>query len=97
MALKSLMPIVWKPFAHHVAHLALHPSRPWVAVSSRHDIEIWDRQQGQRLLTLPDRDRVIWFLDWHPTRNQLAVGYSNGVVELWNIDEVQKQLAQLGL
>ena len=88
---------VGKPFADHVAHLALHPSRPWVAVSSRHNIEVWDRQQGQRLLTIPDRDQVIWFLDWHPTRNQLAVGYSSGVVELWNIDEVQKELTQLGL
>ncbi len=88
---------IGKPFANAVNHLALHSTRPWAALSARNSIEIWDRERGRRILSLPDRNRLTWFLDWHPTRNQLAVAYSNGVVELWNVDQVNQELAALGL
>ena len=88
------------PFGHGGPFIEPHRLKPWVAIPGNGralGFEIWNRDTGERLFRLPVRDRLFSFLKWHPTRNQLAVSYENGIVELWNIDQVQEELENLGL
>lgn len=80
-------------------YLATHPAKPWVAVAplAGGGFEIWDTQTAERLLKFPSRDTSLWYLAWHPQRDQLAVARAGGTVELWNIEQVQRELAKLRL
>ena len=80
--------------------LAVHSQKPWAAMALNKDLggfEIRNRETGKSIFKFPARGTIVWYLAFHPTKNQLAVARSGGIVELWNLDEVEAELRDLGL
>ena len=46
---------------------------------------------------LPDQEGTVWWLAWSPDSQRLAVSRSNGDIAIWNLKEVERVLAKLGL
>jgi WD40 repeat protein len=61
------------------------------------DVDLWDPATGKLLFTLPEEVDAIWWLAWSPDSQRLAVSRANGEITIWNLNEVEAQLAQLGL
>ena len=86
--------------ARRAEYMALHSQKPWAAMALNKDLggfEIRNRETGKSIFKFPARGSIVWYLAAHPTKNQLAVARSGGSVELWNLDEVQAELTDLGL
>jgi WD40 repeat protein len=66
----------------------------WAAGST---VTIWDAQRKRRLLELPPEPGAIWYVTWSPDRQLLALGTSAGGPVIWNIPEIRRELAKLGL
>jgi WD40 repeat protein len=64
---------------------------------SRFGVELRDPATGKLLYTLPEETGLIWWLAWSPDSQRLAVSRANGEIAIWNLKEVEAQLAQLGL
>ena len=58
-------------------------------------VDLWNPATGQLLYSLPEKAGAIWWLAWSPDSQQLAV--ARGEIAIWNLKEVEAQLAQLGL
>src|SRR5262249_14426768 len=82
-----------------VANLRASPdeSRLAMVTPSGLAVDIWDLATGKLLYTLPEEHGSIWWLAWSPDSQQLAVTRANGDISVWNLREVEAQLAQLGL
>ena len=87
-----------RPGRDRIEHLQLHPRNRWLALDRyRGGFEIQDRVSGETIFKFPKRGTMVSCLAWHPERDQLAVARSGGIVELWNLDQVEAELAKLGL
>ncbi len=79
----------------------MHPSPDgrWLATQtpSKTAVDLWDLRRGQQLLTLPERASEVWAIDWSHDGNRLAVGRSDGEIEVWDLPTVRAQLAELKL
>jgi eukaryotic-like serine/threonine-protein kinase len=60
-------------------------------------VDLWDLQTGRLLYSLPDEEGTLWWLAWSPDNQRLAVSRSNGDIAIWNLKEVERVLAKLGL
>ena len=60
-------------------------------------MDLWDLQTGRLLYSLPDEEGTLWWLAWSPDSQRLAVSRSNGDIAIWNLKEVERVLAKLGL
>ncbi len=79
-------------------HLSLSPNGRWFAADSfsGRAVNIWDTQDRRLLLSLPEQDSAVHRIAWNPDSNLLAVGRSDGVLVIWNLESVRDQLGQLG-
>ena len=68
-----------------------------MVASSGLAVDLWDPATGKLLYTLPEEPGSIWWLAWSPDSQRLAVTRANGDIAVWNLKEVEAQLAQLGL
>jgi WD40 repeat protein len=74
------------------------PGGRWAATSSSNrSVLISDLQTGARVLELPPEDTDVWTLAWSPDRRCLAVGTSDGVVAIWDLEHVCAALAGFGI
>jgi WD40 repeat protein/tRNA A-37 threonylcarbamoyl transferase component Bud32 len=83
----------------YVANLTVSPdeSRFGVVTPSGLRVELRDTVTGALIYTLPEESGTIWWLAWSSDGQQLAVSRANGEIAVWNLKEVETQLAQLGL
>jgi hypothetical protein len=83
---------------HPMGSLALSADDSWLAAQgARGAVTVWDMRQKELLLALPEEPSSNWGLAWSPNRAQLAAGFSDGSLVLWNIPRVRAQLAEIGL
>jgi serine/threonine protein kinase/WD40 repeat protein len=82
-----------------VANLRVSPNESKLAMVSVSGlgVDLWNPATGQLLYSLPEEAGAIWWLAWSPDSQQLAVSRANGEIALWNLKEVEAQLAELGL
>jgi WD40 repeat protein len=74
------------------------PGGRWAATSSPdRAVLIHDLDAGKRVLALPPEEGDVWSLAWAPDRRLLAVGRSDGVVALWDLERVRAALAELAI
>jgi len=80
-------------------HLALSPDGERVAITalSRRAVEVRDMSTGHLRHTLPEEASTIFWMDWSPDGRRIAVSRSSGEVAIWNLAEVDRVLAELGL
>jgi WD40 repeat protein len=78
---------VWQHFTSPRAwidRLAWHPQLPILAVAVGKQVQIWEVDQRQLLVTLPFDRSSVFDLSWHPSGNQIAVaGYGGVAVWQW--------------
>jgi len=81
------------------ANLCLSPDGTKLAITSVSSlgVDIWDFKTGRILYSLPDQEGTVWWLAWSPESQRLAVSRSNGDIAVWNLNEVERVLAKLGL
>jgi WD40 repeat protein len=60
-------------------------------------VEIRDVTDGKLIYTLPEEPAAIWWLAWQPDSQRLAISRANGQIAIWNLAEINGQLAKLGL
>lgn len=79
--------------------LCLSPDGARLALSSisRLGVDIWDPKTGRLLYSLPDQSGTVYWLEWASDSRRLAVSRSNGDIAIWNLPEIERVLAQLGL
>jgi len=82
-----------------VANLTVSPdeSRFAMVTTSGLGVDLRDTATGALVYTLPEQPGTIWWLAWSPDGRQLAVSRANGEIAIWNLNEVEAQLAKLGL
>jgi WD40 repeat protein len=82
-----------------VPNFCLSPDGTKLAVCpvSRPGVDIWDPKTGRRLYSVPDDNGSVWWLAWSPDSAKLAVSRSNGDISVWNLPEIERVLASLGL
>jgi WD40 repeat protein len=82
-----------------LANLAISANEKRFALSSRSGlgVDIWDLETGTLRYSLPEEPGSIWWVAWSPDSQHIAVSRSNGEVAIWNLKEVEGQLAKLGL
>ena len=79
--------------------ISISPEGTTLALStpSRLGVDLRDRESGRLLYTLPaERTSVVW-LDWSPDGQRLAISRSDGAIDIWNLTEIERVLADLGL
>src|SRR5260221_7071544 len=79
--------------------LALSPDETKVAVESvsARGVDLWDPRTGRLLYSLTEQDGTLWWLAWSPDSQRLAVSRSNGDIAIWNLPEIERVMAGLGL
>lgn len=60
-------------------------------------VDIWDPTTGRLLHALPEQAGTVYWLRWHPDSQRLAVSRSDGDISVWNLKEVERIVADLGL
>jgi WD40 repeat protein/serine/threonine protein kinase len=58
---------------------------------------VWDLERRQLLVALPESRVARWCLALSPNKDLLAVGASDGGLEIWNLPRIRAQLAAIGL
>jgi len=70
----------------------------WVAVGGANQrVAVADLVTGQELFTLPPEGCDVWSLAWSSDGTKLAAGLSDGVVAMWNLEQVRARLTEFGL
>jgi len=59
-------------------------------------VDLWDLESGPLRYTLPPSMGRILCLNWSPDGQRLAVAWSDGMIEIWNLAKVERVLAELG-
>lgn len=87
------------PSKSAAVNLCLSPDGAKLALSSpsRLGVDIWDPKTGRLLISLAEQSGTVWWLAWSPDSQRLAVSRSDGEVAIWNLTEVDRVLADLGL
>jgi len=80
-------------------NLCLSPDGTKLAITSASSlgVDLWDPKTGRILYSLPDQEGTVWWLAWSSDSQRLAVSRSNGDIAAWNLKEVERILAKLGL
>ena len=60
-------------------------------------VDVWDSATGHLLFSFPEQTGTVWWLAWSPDSQRLAVSRSNGDIEIWNLQEAERVLTELGL
>jgi WD40 repeat protein len=60
-------------------------------------VTVWDMASRKLLAALPEDDRKVWSLALSRTGDRLAIGFADGGLVIWDLPQVQRQLAELGL
>jgi WD40 repeat protein len=68
----------------------------WYAVADQ-TVTIWDMEAKKLLVALSPERSSVSSLGWSPDRERLAVGGSDGVLEIWNLTKINTKLAEIGL
>ena len=85
---------------HHIYRKpSLSPDGTKLALCSNSErkVEIWHRESGQLLYTLPERRGRIYRFVWSPDSQRLAVSGEFGEIDIWNFSEAEHVLSDLGL
>jgi serine/threonine protein kinase/WD40 repeat protein len=77
-----------------LASFAITADGHWAAINSS---TVYDLQMNCTLFTLPPEANGVWDTRWSPDGTKLALGTPNGLVGIWNIDEVRARLAEFGI
>jgi serine/threonine protein kinase/WD40 repeat protein len=85
------------PFTAKNLRISPDESRLALTSVSGLEVELWDPATGKFLYSLPEEPGTIWWLAWSPDSRQLAVSRAHGEIAIWNMPEIEAQLAQLGL
>lgn len=82
----------------YVGNLRVSPDESRYAhlTASGLGVEIRDGATGKFLYALPEEKGSIWWLAWSPDSRKLAVSRATGEIAVWNLDEIEAQLASLG-
>ncbi|MBI1177635.1 protein kinase, partial [bacterium] len=85
--------------AWYVANICASPDGSQLAnvSTSGLGVDIYDPATGEYRYSLPEEATTIWWLAWSPDSRHIAVSRANGEISIWNLNEVENQLAQLGL
>lgn len=77
----------------------LAPDGATLAMSSRSGlgVDLWDMTTGRLLYALPEQEGATHYLAWSPDGRRLAIARSNGIIEIWNMAEIDKVLGNLNL
>lgn len=65
--------------------------------SSAFGVDLWDCKNGHLLYSIPEQEGYIFYFAWSPDGRRLAVSRSNGDIDIWNIAEIERVLADLKL
>jgi WD40 repeat protein len=79
--------------------LSLSPDGTKVALTSPSGqaVQFWERHTGQLLFSLPERMSSLGWLAWAPDSERIAVSWSSGVIEIWDLAEIKRVVGDLGL
>jgi WD40 repeat protein/serine/threonine protein kinase len=78
----SVYAIAYSPDGHLIA---TGTGGPYCAGRDGSKVALWDRQTGQRLLTLGGTERPIWSLAFSPDGTKLVVGSTNPQIEVRDV------------
>ena len=79
-------------------HQAASPNGRWLATEADPStVTLWNCQTGSQVFSLPPESGPIWSLGWSPDGQRLAVGLSDGGLEIWNVTRIQAELSRIGL
>jgi WD40 repeat protein/tetratricopeptide (TPR) repeat protein len=66
----------------------------WAAVAGAgQSVTVADLASGREVLALPPEGCDVWGLAWAPDGTRLAVGLSDGLVAVWDLEQVRARLA----
>jgi serine/threonine protein kinase/WD40 repeat protein/tetratricopeptide (TPR) repeat protein len=60
-------------------------------------VTVADLASGREIVALPPEGADVWCLAWAPDGSKLAVGLSDGVVAVWDLEQVRARLADFGI
>jgi serine/threonine protein kinase/WD40 repeat protein len=60
-------------------------------------VVIYDLDAGAKLLALPPEESDVWCFAWAPDGQHLAIGLSDGLVGIWDLEQVRARLADFGI
>jgi WD40 repeat protein len=59
-------------------------------------VDLFDPKTGRRLYSLREDAGAVWRHAWSGNSQRLAVARSNGDVQVWNVPEIERLLAEAG-
>jgi WD40 repeat protein len=78
--------------------IAVTPDFRWLATrASGNRALVYDLRADREVMTLPPESAEIYWADWSPDGQRLALGLSDGGVVIWDIKRVRAQLSDLGV
>jgi len=79
-------------------HLSLSPDGRWLLAETTATAPgLWDLRRRKPMFGLPAQHSPIWALDWSPNSELMAIGLSDGGVNIWNLPRIRAQVSSLGL
>jgi serine/threonine protein kinase/WD40 repeat protein/tetratricopeptide (TPR) repeat protein len=77
--------------------VAVSSDGQWAAVAGAgQSVTVADLVSGREILALPSEGADVWCLAWAPDGSKLAVGLSDGIVAVWDLEQVRARLADFG-
>jgi WD40 repeat protein len=74
------------------------PGGRWAAIAnSDRAVVLHDLDTRAPILTLPPEESDVWALAWSPDHRRLAIGASDGVVAIWELEQVRAALAEFAI
>jgi WD40 repeat protein len=82
-----------------IASICLNPDGTKIAVAplSRRGVDIWDPRTGRKLYSLAEESGPIACLAWSADGQHLSVSSDNGGISVWDLPQIERELAKLGL
>lgn len=83
----------------YVSNLRVSPDESKLAMVTHSGlgVDLRDPATGKLLYTLPEESGTVWWIAWSLDSHRLAVSRGNGEIAIWNLNEVEAELAHLGL
>jgi WD40 repeat protein len=78
-------------------HTALSRDGAWLAVGGSKAVTVWNMNNQELVVALPEERGTVWSLAWSPDREHLAVGSSDGGLVIWNLPKINTELTRIGL